>query len=197
MFVSLLLVLTGVCLSAQAGNQAIRESGPELGEVSLVPALLTETSAKASPVPASPTAAPVRVVIRSLGVNAPIESVGIVDGAQDVPESFSRVGWWKDGQRPGQPGNTVITGHTWSKGDGVFDQLPKLGTGDVIELKTEKGLRTYRVRSVGSVSLDRFEAAAGEIYRSKGSSGLVLMTCGDWDGSAYNATTVVYAELTH
>lgn len=107
---------------------------------------------------------------------------------------MDRVGWYRDGSLPGQPGNAVITGHTWSKGDGVFDRLPQLKEGALITLTTAKGSITYRVSSVGSVDLADFGTYAPDIYRTTGPSGLVLMTCGDWNGSSYEATTVVYAE---
>lgn len=125
-----------------------------------------------------------------------VESVGMLsDKTQGVPSSMQRVGWYRDGSMPGQPGNAVLTGHTWSQGDGVFDRLPQLKKGASITLETTKGDRVYRVASVGSVDLSEFGSYAPDIYRTAGKSGLVLMTCGDWDGSVYTATTVVYAEL--
>lgn len=139
---------------------------------------------------------PQLLTVPAIGVKAPVDAVGMQGDAQAVPESFSRTGWWRDGVIPGRPGNAVITGHTWSRGDGVFDQLSKLRRGDVIRLRTTNGsLLTYRVRSVGMVPLDQFGSVAADIYRPSGPSGLVLMTCGDWDGSDYNATRVVQADL--
>lgn len=139
---------------------------------------------------------PARILIPTIGVNAPVDQVGTTGNAQAVPESFSRVGWWRDGVVPGSSGNAVLTGHTWSSGDGVFDRLSELDQGDVIKLRLIDGNSlAYRIRSVGEVPLNKFSSVAADIYRQTGPSGLVLMTCGDWDGSDYNSTRVVYAEL--
>jgi LPXTG-site transpeptidase (sortase) family protein len=135
-------------------------------------------------------------VIPSIDVKATVEQVGqLPDHTQEVPGSMDRVGWYRDGSMPGQPGNAVITGHTCSMCDGVFDRLPRLKEGAFIKLTTAKGIITYRVSSVGSVDLADFGKYDDTIYSIKGPSGLVLMTCGDWNGSTYEATTVVYAEL--
>lgn len=62
-------------------------------------------------------------------------------------------------------------------------------------VETKKGEQTYIVRSVGSVPLDQYTSAYPQIYRDSGSPGIVLQTCGDFDGTKYNATTVVFAVL--
>ena len=108
---------------------------------------------------------------------------------------MDRVGWYREGSMPGQPGNAVVTGHTWSKGDGVFDRLSQLREGAIVTLSTTQGEATFRVTSVGNIDLVDFGTYAADIYRTAGPSGLVLMTCGDWNGSSYEATTVVYAQL--
>lgn len=134
-------------------------------------------------------------MIPSTGVKAPVEQVGMLpDNTQEVPDSMDNVGWYRDGSKPGEPGNAVITGHTCSTCDGVFDRLPQLKEGALITLKAAKGSIVYRVSSVGSVEIADFGKYADDIYRTDGPPGLVLMTCGDWNGSTYEATTVVYAE---
>lgn len=141
---------------------------------------------------------PLQLSIPSISVKAPVEKVGTLpDNTQEVPDSMHRVGWYRDGSMPGQPGNAVITGHTWSKGDGIFDRLPQLKENAVITLSTSKGALVYRVVSVGSLEPPEFRERASDIYRTEGPAGLVLMTCGDWESSTqtYEATTVVYAEL--
>lgn len=138
---------------------------------------------------------PQQLAIPSIGVKAPVEQVGTLpDNTQEVPDSMDQVGWYRDGSMPGEPGNAVITGHTCSTCDGVFDRLPQLKEGALVTLKTVKGSIAFRVSSVGSVDVADFGKHADDIYRTVGPSGLVLMTCGDWNGSTYEATTVVYAE---
>lgn len=196
------LVLTGAWVSSRGETQAIRESGPELRVPILSPASPEETptaSVSSSPSPAVAhirPGVPERLVIERIGVNAPVDSGGVLsDGTQEVPDDMNRTSWYSGGSKPGQPGNAVIVGHTWSTGDGVFDKLARLTVLSRIRLLTSAGERTYRVRSVGSIPLAEFPDQAAAIYRTTGKSGLVLMTCGDWNGSSYDATTVVYAEL--
>lgn len=193
---SLLIVLLGAWVSSRDEIQAARESGPGLGEPTL--ASVPGPAVTLSPISTSPQpAVPVRLAIPSIAVRAPVLPVDkLDDGSQGVPHSFDEVGWYAGGSMPGQPGNAVMTGHTWSRGDGVFDRLPQLVEGDIITVVTEKGKQDYRVSSVGSFEQVDFGRFAADIYRTDGASGLVLMTCGNWNGSVHTATTVVYAELT-
>lgn len=202
---AILLALAAAWESSRDDAQAARESGTELSAPSLTP---SPSEPATVPAPASPTPSkslptaqgvipgiPVRLNIRSIGVKASVEQVGkLPDNTQEVPDSMSLVGWYRDGSKPGEPGNAVITGHTCSTCDGVFDRLPQLKEGAVVTLLTAKGSIAYRVSSVGGVDIADFGKYADDIYRTDGPSGLVLMTCGDWNGSTYDATTVVYAE---
>jgi LPXTG-site transpeptidase (sortase) family protein len=153
----------------------------------------------ASPGKSTPQAGkPRRLIISAIGVNAPVETVGMHDGAQEVPSSFSSTGWWRDGVMPGNArGNAVITGHTWSQGEGVFDLLPKLRRADTIKLRTTKGMLVFRVSTVTQVPVGKFADVAARVYRPSGAPGLVLLTCGDFDtfSRTYGATTIVFAEL--
>jgi LPXTG-site transpeptidase (sortase) family protein len=162
--------------------------------------------ASASATPKTPTTAPfgsvvkpigvpARIVIPDVKVDAAVLQVGTTAaGAQDVPHSLTATGWWKDGQQPGQPGNAVIVGHTASKADGVFDNLADVEKGDRITVRGKKGKVDYRVTSEHEVKVEKFAAESDRIYRKTGPSGLVLMTCGDWNGKRYETTVIVYAQ---
>src|SRR6185436_19306825 len=73
--------------------------------------------------------------IPEIGLNAPVESVGVTShGAMDVPQGMSNVAWFNLGPLPGERGSAVIDGHFGAK-DGiptVFDNLHKLQKGDRI-----------------------------------------------------------------
>jgi LPXTG-site transpeptidase (sortase) family protein len=142
-----------------------------------------------------PIGVPARVVIPDLKVDAAVLQVGTTKaGAQDVPNSLTATGWWKDGQQPGQSGNAVIVGHTASKADGVFDHLSDVKNGDLVTVRGKKGKVTYRVTSEREVKVEKFAAESDKIYRETGPSGLVLMTCGDWNGKRFETTVIVYAK---
>ncbi|MCW2769821.1 MAG: Sortase family protein [Aeromicrobium sp.] len=142
-----------------------------------------------------PIGVPARVIIPDVKVDAAILQVGTTAaGAQDVPHSLKDTGWWRDGQQPGQPGNAVIVGHTASKDDGVFDNLSDLEKDDRITVRGQKGTLDYRVTSEREVKVEKFKAESDRIYRETGPSGLVLMTCGDWNGERFETTIIVYAK---
>lgn len=144
---------------------------------------------------ARPIGEPTRLVIGEIGVDAKVRPVGTTpEGAQEVPTSLAETGWWKDGQQPGQPGNAVIVGHTASQDDGVFDDLAGLEKGDRFTVKGKRGSLEYRVTSEKEVRVEDFAAESDRIYRDTGASGLVLMTCGDWNGKRFETTVITYAK---
>ncbi|GCF11748.1 class F sortase [Dictyobacter arantiisoli] len=78
-----------------------------------------------------------RLQIPALGIDAPIETVGIrPDGRMDVPllHAWDGVGWYENGVRPGSIGSAVIDGYR-NRADGtpaIFGSLGKLHNGDLI-----------------------------------------------------------------
>lgn len=48
---------------------------------------------------------------------------------------------------PGQPGNTVISGHRTTHGRPFFD-LDQLATGDLIEVENQSGIHRYEIREI-------------------------------------------------
>lgn len=189
----LLIVLgLGAVGAATAGVAALTQ-GDQEPHRSAVP------SAGPSPTRNSPAiediGAPTRLRIGSIGVDAPVIEVGTTkDNAQDVPRSLTDTGWWRDGQRPGQPGNAVMVGHTASRSDGVFDRLGEIAKGDTVVVMSENGSVTYTVTAIDEIAVADFETVASDVYRRTGPSGVVLMTCGDFDGTQFNTTVIVYAE---
>lgn len=111
-----------------------------------------------------------------------------------MPAALDETGWWRDGAVPGADGNAVIVGHTASSDDGVFDRLVDIGTGDEILVTGENGTAAFFVTETDVVPLADFGSVAPDVYRSEGPSGLVLMTCGDWNGREFETTVIVYAE---
>lgn len=144
----------------------------------------------------APIGVPDRLVISSIGVDAPVLPVGTTpEGAQEVPSSLEATGWWRDGQQPGSAGNAVIVGHTASAADGVFDDLVELDEGDTITVSSGSESLSYAVTREEAVEVADFASVADEIYRETGPSGLVLMTCGDWNGTEFETTVIIHAEV--
>lgn len=127
--------------------------------------------------------APMRIAIPAIGVEAAVEHVGVrADGAMETPKEFDEVAWYKDGARPGEPGNAVFAGHVNNAltQSGVFAHLARVSIGDYVTLADAEG-RTlvYKVKAIDQYPAD--EAPAASIFAKSGASQVVLITCdGDW-----------------
>ena len=142
---------------------------------------------------------PVRIEIPAIGVAAPSIRLGLnPDGTLEVPQDYSRTGWWAGGHRPGESGPAVIVGHVDSKtGPAVFFRLRELERGDRIEAldKANRSL-TFEVGALEQHPKDDFPTE--RVYGDTARPTLRLITCGgDFDDSTghYVENLIVYAEL--
>lgn len=139
---------------------------------------------------------PVRLVVSSIGVNAPIEGVGVTqDGLMAVPQAYGVVGWYNKGALPGQAGPAVLVGHYTGNQGGVFDKLKNVKEGDLITTTNGRGQSfTYRVTVLREFERDKVPMA--ELFKSSDDSRLEIITCsGQWIANNYTNRTVVTAEL--
>jgi LPXTG-site transpeptidase (sortase) family protein len=150
--------------------------------------------------PSSGVLIPVRLSIPSIGVDASIEQVGVEsDGSMGTPSSFDTVAWYKDGSKPGEPGNAVIDGHVNNAltAAGVFEHLDQLHLGDNILVSDASGRSlSFTVTSEQVYAVDK--APTSQIFATAGAPGLALITCdGAWDQGKkmFNERLVVYATL--
>ena len=147
----------------------------------------------------SPTAAApaglVRLRIPGIGVDAPIDEVGLTP--QDdlaTPADPSHVGWYRDGSLPGQPGSSVMDGHLdWWSGPAVFANLGRLHLGDQLSvLFSDSQVASFQVSTMTTYSADLSPPA--DLFRTAGPPQLVLITCaGRWEGTSYLDRLVVVA----
>ncbi|MFE4524499.1 class F sortase [Cytobacillus firmus] len=139
------------------------------------------------------------LVIPAIGVEATVEEVGLLgDGEMDVPAGFETTGWYKDGYKPGEPGNAAIAGHVDSKkGPAVFFNLKKLKPGDeVIVTGINKVRKVFQVVEVQSYP--RLDAPLNKIFGYTSRSALNLVTCtGTYDpeSTQHSERLVVYTQL--
>jgi len=106
-----------------------------------------------------------------------------------VPESYDAVGWFKDGPKPGEPGNAVIDGH-YDKRDGspaVFYRLGKLTSGDIINIVDERGRQLdFEVYDVGYVNVSD-PVSSEKAFEDSDRSVITLITCGGvWNAREQN-----------
>ena len=130
---------------------------------------------------------PVRLQIPSVGINAPLQAVGLDSrGDMDVPEQVDVVGWYKFGPAPGaMTGSAVLSGHIDSaqQGLGAFSALVKVKSGDSITVTDASG-RRWRYRVVGREAFDKKTVPLADLFSRSGAARLTLITCGgDFDAS--------------
>ncbi|MDO4978810.1 MAG: class F sortase [Candidatus Saccharibacteria bacterium] len=125
--------------------------------------------------------------ISKIGVkNARIFSVGTTsDGRMDTPKGIYDVGWWNGSNLPGTGGTAILDGHSaLGKYYALFDDLPKLVSGDTITIEMGNGaLLTYRVYDNITVTLDEANEKMAALTRTpvEGTESISIITCtGDW-----------------
>ncbi|MGJ9422413.1 class F sortase [Aeromicrobium sp. CF3.5] len=189
----LLAAIAAAALVAAAVFVTLRsdEAQPEVAAATAAPSPAPESSRA---MVSGAVGVPDRLEIASLRIDAPVASVGTLpNNAQEVPTALDETGWWRDGSQPGAQGNAVIVGHTASDDDGVFDRLVDIGEGDEIIVSGTKGSRAFDVVQTDVIPVDDFASVAADVYKTTGPSGLVLMTCGDWNGTEFETTVIVHA----
>jgi sortase (surface protein transpeptidase) len=143
-------------------------------------------------------AAPVRLRIRSMKVNAKIVNLGRQpDGAVQVPATTSVAGWYDGGPRPGQSGPAVILGHVDSTGGpGIFFDLYKIKMGTSVEVDRSDGsTATFRITKVSRVPKTSFPTDL--VYAPTLDPTLRLVTCGgsfDKARGSYRDNIIAFAD---
>ncbi|MFB7294900.1 class F sortase [Streptomyces rubiginosohelvolus] len=149
-------------------------------------------------------AAPERVEVPSVGIEAPVVARGLdPDGAIDPPPYGmpKTAGWYGDGTQPGAKGTALFVGHvdTDTK-PAVFYGLSAVKPGARIEVtRTDGSVAEFTVDDVQLVTRERFDAQKAYGPREDGRAELRLITCGgtyDHTTRSYTANVVVSAYLT-
>lgn len=143
---------------------------------------------------------PVHLDIPALGVSAPIDPMGLNgDRTMQVPEDFSRTGWYTGLESPGMNGTAVIVGHFDSRtGPAVFYKLKDLAPGDEIAVTMASGrIEKFVVEREAQYPKDQFPTIA--VYSPTSNPTLRLITCdGVFDRQTrhYEDNYVVFANST-
>ncbi|MFF8383513.1 class F sortase [Streptomyces kanasensis] len=155
------------------------------------------TPAAADPLP---PAAPVRVRIPRMRVDAPVMGLGLTrDGSLDVPPAGDRnlAGWYRDGTRPGARGTAIMAGHVDNaEGPAVFYALGALRKGDRVEVARADGrTAVFTVDAVEVYDNDAFPD--DKVYGPSDRAELRLITCGGGFSpkTGYQGNVVAYAHL--
>jgi len=142
-----------------------------------------QTAAKSLPgLPANEPATPAtRLVIPSLGVDAPVVLLPLRDGTWDISQLTQDVGHLQGTASPGEDSNVVLAGHiTLTQGGyGPFKDLAQLKSGDEIEVYAGSQGYRYVVEAVKVV-----DPQDVEITYPTDRPLLTLITCANWDQDA-------------
>lgn len=138
---------------------------------------------------------PLRLVVPAIGVEAPVVPVALgASGVLEPPADVTRVGWWEGGAEPGsRHGTVLLTGHNYSRGDGVFDDLQRMRAGDLLEVWTTRGRVRYRVDAVEDYTKTQLSRIATGLFSQSVRSQLVLVTCSNYEHGVFHGNTVVIA----
>ena len=178
----------------EEGAAPVVATGPEVAPYVVEPEVVF---AAADPEPDPATAAPTRLLVPQLRVDAPVVPIGVTDGVLLPPDDPQTLGWWDQGAMPGAvQGGALITGHTVHTGGGAFDDLETLDKGDLVRVRTLRGTIEYAVTGVTIYRKGRLARDAERVFSQTGPGRLVLITCEDWNGSGYDSNAIVFAERT-
>jgi sortase (surface protein transpeptidase) len=144
--------------------------------------------------------APAQIRIPALGIEAPVESVGLLaNGAMALPQFPSDAGWLGSGPAPGSIGNAVIAGHLdGTRGQpAAFWALGRLRSGDAITVITAGGTQLrFAVVRIGRY--DRQAVPLVAVFGPSNQANLNLLTCAGpylQDQQTYRERLVVYTRL--
>ncbi len=168
--------------------------------------VLGDSVAAATGSEATPTPPPARIAtwrpgaprsihIGRLGITSPVQPIHVVGSALIPPSDPDVLGWWADGARPGDPrGSVLVTGHTVSTGGAALDRLEELRPGDAVTVQTRRDTVEYAVRRTASIDKGLVARRAQRLFNQEVPGRLVLITCGDWDGTRHRSNVVVTAQ---
>lgn len=150
--------------------------------------------------PPMPRAAPVRLRIPALAVDAPVTGLELdTDGRLQPPPpaDANLAGWYRAGTAPGERGTAVLAGHVDNdRGPAVFYRLGALHRGDeVVIARDDRSTAYFTVDAVEVYPKDDFPDR--QVYGAAGTAQIRLITCGGdfTDRRGYDANVVVYAHL--
>jgi len=189
----ILLVLSGAALggavvtTAAALTTPFQPSFHQLAPLNIAPAPDWFHPAP----PQEPAPAPVKLLIPSLKLAAPVQALGVtVDYSLQAPAGISEVGWYRLGATPGSPGNAIISGHLgYPAGKpAIFNGIPRLHGGDEIEVQFADG--TAVQFAVDRVYTTPYRNLPAGFFATDGPPRLTLITCiGD-----YRANELTYSD---
>ena len=189
----------GFLIFAGGGSQ---EASPAVQATAIPTEAQTPPPIEAAP----PLAGSYRMIIDSIGVDAPVATYSLDENDRPIvpsgPDAAQVVAWYDFSARPGTGGNSVFAGHVTWNGNAVFLKLDSIQPGDAIRLIDDTGAEVeYRVTANQSLAPDDPEAVKTMYPTDKDM--VTIITCGGtfYDtndpiaGGDYTQRIVIKAEL--
>ncbi|WP_432164689.1 class F sortase [Streptomyces sp. bgisy031] len=196
MGVTLVLFSLGIAQQTASGPppQPAAAEGFEPGDA--------RSAADAPALPALPAAAPTRVRIPAIGVDAPLTGLSLQDdGRLAAPPDNDNdlAGWYSNGVSPGSSGTAIVAGHVdIPSGPAVFYNLGALKKGMRIDItRADHDTAHFTIDALEVYDADNFPSS--KVYTDHDRAELRLITCGggyDKHRARYRGNVVVYAHLT-
>lgn len=164
--------------------------------LALVPSAVAAAGNERPPV--LKTVPPSRIVVPAIGVDAPIFELGVnSNGEMDSPDGPSPVGWYNFSPTPGNPGNTVMSGHRdWHTGvTGVFWRLSEIKPGDRITVQLIDGNKIEYIAAISAL-IGSGDLPIAEVVGQTEVETITLITCEGVFNSAsreYDKRRVIWA----
>lgn len=199
-------ITAGLVLAYAASNGAFRGPDPSTtlpkgiatAAPMVTPSASTSPSVRTAAAPSLPASPPHRLVIPAIGVNAPVMTVGLVNGSVGVPplDNHNVAAWYNGTVTPGQKGPSLIDGHVNSyAGPSVFYKLKDLRKGDAITVyRTDGRAVTFYVTWVQAAAKTAFPWK--EVLANTPGPELRIVTCGgnfNYRTGHYVDNIIVYA----
>jgi len=187
---ALALIVTGALVLGTVTVLRLVQPGVVAG-----PLWVPAAGAAPPPVPAvAPTGTPTRLVIPAIGVDTPLQSLGLDAHGQLLPPAgYDEAGWYALGPAPGDQGPAVLAGHVDSKaGPAVFYRLRDLRPGAPVRVL--RGGRWLDFQVVGTERYAKASFPTARVYGPTPDAQLRLITCGGvFERGTYRDNLVVYA----
>ncbi len=176
------------------------EAPPEQTEA-ITPVPTPEATSEATftpeptPTPRPTFAAPAKIYFTAQEISADIIQVGVddEDNSMEAPDDAKLGGWLTLSVPPGEPGNSIISGHDKWKGEkGTFSTLKKLEPGDEVVIEhADGGFNYFEVIDVNTYLAEEVPDDVMRLTR-EGTPKLTLITClGDYDYTGRSKSRVV------
>ncbi|MFE2872872.1 MULTISPECIES: class F sortase [unclassified Embleya] len=196
--------VVAMCLGAAliVNGTGAADPPPQPGEARVYPD--QPRPAPDDPPPLAPlsAAAPVRVRIPAISVDAPLTGLALEDGgrlAAPPDDEDNLAGWYRNGTAPGAGGTAIVAGHVDTpQGPAVFYHLGELSRGNTVEVdRADGGTAIFTVDAIEVYRAEQFPDR--RVYGAAKGAELRLITCGagfDRTEQRYLGNVVAFAHLT-